>query len=60
MLFPPFRRLLPLLPLFALPVLSSDWKLDLEQANTLLSEGKYTDAIHLYDKVIRIIQRIRS
>lgn len=31
-----------------------EWKLDLDRANTLLSQGKYSDAITLYDTVIRI------
>jgi hypothetical protein len=31
----------------------SDWKLDLDRANTLLAQGKYSDAISLYDDVIR-------
>jgi len=33
---------------------SEEWKLDLDRANTLLSQGKYNDAIILYDTVIRI------
>jgi hypothetical protein len=31
----------------------NDWKLDLDRANTLLAQGKYSDAISLYDDVIR-------
>jgi len=30
-----------------------EWKLDLDSANTLLSQGKYNDAIALYDTVLR-------
>jgi hypothetical protein len=33
---------------------SDDWKHDLDSANALLSQGKYTDAIALYDTVLRI------
>lgn len=33
---------------------AEEWKLDLDRANTLLSQGKYNDAITLYDTVIRI------
>lgn len=33
---------------------AEEWKLDLDRANTLLSQGKYNDAITLYDIVIRI------
>jgi hypothetical protein len=30
-----------------------DWKFDADHANTLLAQGKYNDAIALYDHVIR-------
>jgi hypothetical protein len=33
---------------------ADDWKLDLNNANTLLSQGKFSDAIALYDTVIRM------
>jgi hypothetical protein len=33
---------------------AEEWKLDLDRANILLSQGKYNDAITLYDTVIRI------
>jgi hypothetical protein len=35
------------------PATTEDWKLDLDRANALLAQGKYTDAIALYDDVIR-------
>lgn len=35
------------------PATTEDWKLDLDRANALLAQGKYTDAISLYDDVIR-------
>jgi len=31
-----------------------DFQLDLERANAFLAQGKYSDAISLYDDVIRI------
>ena len=31
---------------------ADQWKFDLDNANTLLSQGKYGDAIALYDTVI--------
>jgi len=30
-----------------------DWKFDVDNANSLLAQGKYNDAIALYDHVIR-------
>jgi len=33
---------------------TADMNQDLNRANTLLSQGKYTEAISLYDNVIRI------
>lgn len=33
---------------------SDEWKHDLDSANALLSQGKYIDAIALYDTVLRI------
>ena len=32
---------------------ADQWKFDLESANMLMSQGKYSDAIALYDTVIR-------
>jgi DnaJ homolog subfamily C member 3 len=37
-----------------------DWKLDLDRANTLLAQGKYSDAISLYDDVIRTHSCIKA
>ena len=34
---------------------TKEWKPDLDRANSLLSQGKYNDAIILYDTVIRIL-----
>jgi DnaJ homolog subfamily C member 3 len=38
----------------------NDWKLDVDRANTLLTQGKYTDAISLYDEVIRIFSCLKA
>jgi hypothetical protein len=32
----------------------SEWKVDLDRANAFLSQGKFSDAISLYDSVIRM------
>lgn len=39
---------------------SSDPLADLDRANTLLSQGKFSDAIVLYDSVIRTSPFLRS